>query len=216
LRWHVAPHPHRPPRCPLWGSGGQPAVGGLPSAQTQTCGQLSPSPSLPLVYLEARRRSLAWMLARLASNAVAVTRVEGGAEVEHWRVGLALCPRVAMLNHSCRPNAIVVWRGHTATVRLTEAVAAGGEIHISYGPHAGRLGPAARRKALVDQYGFTCRCCACTAAVPRGTRFQCRGCRSQLAQEEQERQEVEDARCRIPARVLCLRVLLESSAYECY
>jgi hypothetical protein len=78
-------------------------------------------------------------------------------------VGTALLAGVSMFNHSCIPNCVVSFVGRTALVRTTRAVAAGEQLHVSYGPLATRQSDAeARRDDLRRRYGFTCHCAACS------------------------------------------------------
>lgn len=84
-------------------------------------------------------------------------------------LGMALFSTLSMVNHSCRPSCHVSFHWHastglTAALRAIRPVAAGEEICISYGPQVGERITAARQRALQQQYGFVCGCCACTGA----------------------------------------------------
>jgi hypothetical protein len=46
--------------------------------------------------------------------------------------GIFLDSVLAMVNHSCNPNAFVNFDGRTATIRALEAIRDGQEIEISY------------------------------------------------------------------------------------
>ena len=73
--------------------------------------------------------------------------------------GVGLYADVTNLNHSCRPNAVVVFeRDSTATVAALRDIAAGEEVLISYIEEDRPL--AVRRADLVD-YGFVCMCERC-------------------------------------------------------
>jgi hypothetical protein len=73
--------------------------------------------------------------------------------------GVGLFAGIANLNHSCRPNAVVVFeRDSTATVAALRAIGAGEEVMICYIEEEQSL--AARKADLVD-YGFVCGCERC-------------------------------------------------------
>ena len=74
----------------------------------------------------------------------------------------ALYPRIACLNHDCRPNAEVNWLGVTseATLLARRAIACGEEITISYIDENERSG-FRKRRASLRAYGFDCECSKC-------------------------------------------------------
>ena len=74
-------------------------------------------------------------------------------------LGLILDPQVAMINHSCTPNAIIVFDGPKLTVRALDAIASGDEVLISYIDSTAPYG--VRQAELRDQYFFTCSCEKC-------------------------------------------------------
>ncbi|KAJ0158791.1 SET domain-containing protein 5, partial [Colletotrichum tanaceti] len=81
-------------------------------------------------------------------------------------------PRIAKLNHSCRPNAgsasvgggggdsSNVDGGARRVIYAGRDIAAGEEVTITYAP---LLQPTETRRARLAQWGFTCDCAACTA-----------------------------------------------------
>lgn len=82
-------------------------------------------------------------------------------------MGTALYPLVAVVNHSCRPSAVLTFgRCFVASLRCVSALKPGDEVTIAY---ADCCAPAAeRRAALAASHGFVCRCEACAAAFARG------------------------------------------------
>lgn len=82
-------------------------------------------------------------------------------------LGLILDPKAAMINHSCTPNAIVVFDGPKLTVRALGAIPVDGEVLISYIDSTAPFG--VRQAELRDLYFFTCTCqkCQLGAAAPQ-------------------------------------------------
>jgi len=95
-------------------------------------------------------------------RAVSGVVVEVATPIGSWRMGYALYARLAYINHSCAPNAALVFglRGRATLVALAP-IAAGEEICVTLLADNESLELAARRKLLADLYGFMCRCDAC-------------------------------------------------------
>ncbi|KAK3936294.1 hypothetical protein QBC46DRAFT_395408 [Diplogelasinospora grovesii] len=76
--------------------------------------------------------------------------------------GLLLEPTAAMINHSCEPNACVMFDfcGRYASVAAIQPIKEGEEITISYIDST--LPKEARQKALKKQYHFECTCPKCS------------------------------------------------------
>jgi SET domain len=74
-------------------------------------------------------------------------------------LGLAFDPALALLNHSCNPNAAIVFNRNIASLRSIKDIAEGEQITISYADNTFKR--AARRLLLRDQYFFECRCLGC-------------------------------------------------------
>lgn len=74
----------------------------------------------------------------------------------------AMFPRLARVNHSCRPNAAHLWnpaaRGDRVDWVAARDIEAGEEITVTY---VNLLMTAAERQQRLAQYGFTCDCAAC-------------------------------------------------------
>lgn len=101
-------------------------------------------------------------------------------DVSQRRVGVAVFPSAAMVNHSCRPNAVVRFQGSCVHVVATERVARGAAVCISYGPLAARHRDGVlRRRLLQQQYYFQCHCVACRAELPSASQRSPRDARQQ-------------------------------------
>lgn len=81
------------------------------------------------------------------------------------RVGLY--PKVALINHDCRPNVLntdavdAVTGGYKRIIVAARDIVAGEELVTTYIP---LLADTANRRARLAQYGFTCMCSSCAAA----------------------------------------------------
>jgi hypothetical protein len=73
--------------------------------------------------------------------------------------GVAIYPNVSLINHSCRPNCIVVFVKSKMMVRCIEPIMKDQEITINY-TDLSQPGEE-RRKELQDRYFFLCRCELC-------------------------------------------------------
>ncbi|KAM7252931.1 hypothetical protein ACFE04_025549 [Oxalis oulophora] len=88
-------------------------------------------------------------------------------------LGTGLYPVISIINHSCLPNAVLVFHGRSAVVRAVQHIPKGSEqgkansyyslafykVLISYIETAGST--STRQKALQEQYLFTCDCPRC-------------------------------------------------------
>ncbi|KAF6817518.1 mynd finger family protein [Colletotrichum sojae] len=72
--------------------------------------------------------------------------------------GIFLDTKLAMMNHSCVPNALVQFGGRSATLRATAVINSGDEIEISYIDHTQ---PKGKRQGDLDSYHFQCSCPKC-------------------------------------------------------
>jgi len=73
---------------------------------------------------------------------------------------IGLFPKIARINHSCRPNASYYWseKLNKRIVYATRKIEAGEEVFVSYIP---LLLAAHDRQKQLDRYGFKCTCSAC-------------------------------------------------------
>lgn len=74
-------------------------------------------------------------------------------------LGLVLDPRTIVINHSCSPNAIVVFDGPKLSVRALEPISKEEEVFISYVDSSAPYG--VRKAELQEQYFFDCACKKC-------------------------------------------------------
>lgn len=110
-------------------------------------------------------------LQRVDANAFAVrhrrSRSRGALEsAEDVAVGIATYALSSLFNHACAPNCAATFTGGCISVRTTRRVVGGDALTVSYGPLASREPTDARKAALSDRYGFSCRCAACAANAP--------------------------------------------------
>ncbi|OMO50097.1 hypothetical protein COLO4_38233 [Corchorus olitorius] len=73
--------------------------------------------------------------------------------------GTGLYPVVSIINHSCLPNAVLVFEGRLAVVRAVQRIPKDAEVLISYVDTAAST--MNRQKTLKEQYLFTCTCPRC-------------------------------------------------------
>ncbi|ERM95321.1 hypothetical protein AMTR_s00008p00145610 [Amborella trichopoda] len=74
-------------------------------------------------------------------------------------LGTGIYPVMSIINHSCAPNSVLLFEGKLAVIRAMEAIPKGAEVLISYIEIAGST--ETRRKALKEQYLFSCTCLRC-------------------------------------------------------
>lgn len=73
---------------------------------------------------------------------------------------IGIFPRIAKLNHDCRPNAASVSVGGRRVIWAGRDIAAGEEVTVTYAPLTEST---EARRARLAQWGFTCDCRACAA-----------------------------------------------------
>ncbi|GAA5815222.1 hypothetical protein MFLAVUS_008728 [Mucor flavus] len=76
-----------------------------------------------------------------------------------FAIGEGTYPIAALFNHSCRPNAVVMFEGAYASIHAIEDIEPGREVTISYVDSAHSR--TYRQKALLDKYFFDCQCVRC-------------------------------------------------------
>ncbi|KAK0715343.1 hypothetical protein B0H67DRAFT_490682 [Lasiosphaeris hirsuta] len=118
----------------------------------------------------------------LGANSNSVTLADGELHV-------GVFPKVARINHSCRPNAYYRFSQRRLAIEMVAYVPieAGQEILISYIPLHLKHGE--RRKYLKDNWGFECRCSLCHA--PESEISESEGRRRQV---NEMKQTLQDAR----------------------
>lgn len=74
-------------------------------------------------------------------------------------MGLTFDPTIALLNHSCNPNAAIVCDGNVASIRSIRDIGESEQVTISYIDNTYKR--ATRRQQLREQYYFECKCSGC-------------------------------------------------------
>ncbi|KAJ8098347.1 hypothetical protein POJ06DRAFT_149856 [Lipomyces tetrasporus] len=74
-------------------------------------------------------------------------------------VGIIFDTSVSLINHSCDPNAVIVFDKNMLMVRAVRPIKKGEEIYITYTDNA--MPMPRRKEALRTQYFFDCQCTAC-------------------------------------------------------
>jgi hypothetical protein len=98
------------------------------------------------------------ILATITTNAIGVTEA-----TEYTDVGVGLYERLALLNHSCDPSAVILFDKQFAVLRAIRPIAAGEELTISYCDRA--TDRFVRQKLLLERYRFTCACTRCAGPL---------------------------------------------------
>jgi ketosteroid isomerase-like protein len=77
---------------------------------------------------------------------------------------IGLFPKIARINHSCRPNTSYYWskKLNKRVVYASRPIKKGEEFFVSY---IGLLSTHEERQKRLDRYGFKCTCTACAAAT---------------------------------------------------
>jgi hypothetical protein len=111
-----------------------------------------------------------WSVPAEAGSGVAPRQLEFSSSLFEAHKGCALYALICKVNHSCAPNAFVLWtRDSCARLVAREDIAAGTELTIDYlGEKAASFSVARRRRWLRAQYGFDCRCEACLSQPCEG------------------------------------------------
>ncbi|KAG5898028.1 hypothetical protein JTB14_001740 [Gonioctena quinquepunctata] len=75
--------------------------------------------------------------------------------------GKAICPTIALLNHSCSPNAVVIVFSEYVVVKCLKPIKAGEEITICYSEVSALMTVNERQLITREILGFTCQCSFC-------------------------------------------------------
>ncbi|XP_060520395.1 uncharacterized protein LOC132698389 isoform X2 [Cylas formicarius] len=75
--------------------------------------------------------------------------------------GKAICPTVALLNHSCSPNAAVIPYGNRIIIKAMRPITTGEEITICYQELSAFSKLQHRDMVTRELFGFTCHCSLC-------------------------------------------------------
>jgi hypothetical protein len=74
-------------------------------------------------------------------------------------IGICFEPVIALANHSCSPNAAIVFDGRKVILRALDSIKQDDQIFISYVDSTQRR--QARQAELKEAYFFTCNCIKC-------------------------------------------------------
>ncbi|CAM6120160.1 unnamed protein product [Calypogeia fissa] len=116
-------------------------------------GQMANLVKLVVSPMEVDLKETAHLFCRFACNAHTIC------DEELRPLGTGLYPVVSIINHSCSPNAVLLFDGKKAIVRCLENVTEGTEVTVSYVDLAAST--PTRQKALKEQYYFECCCTRC-------------------------------------------------------
>lgn len=83
-------------------------------------------------------------------------------EISRNNIGVGVYLQTSMLNHSCKPNAIVEFDGVDVKVWASEDISEGDEVFISYIAVCGNV---YFRRKLLEKWGFVCQCTRCLTEV---------------------------------------------------
>ncbi|XP_048494161.1 histone-lysine N-methyltransferase ASHR1 [Beta vulgaris subsp. vulgaris] len=106
-----------------------------------------------LQWPDLKLKEIAENFSKLACNAHSIC------DPELRPLGTGLYPVISVINHSCFPNAVLMFEGRTAVVRAVQCIPKGTEVLISYIETAAST--MTRQKALKEQYFFSCSCPRC-------------------------------------------------------
>ncbi|KNA09525.1 hypothetical protein SOVF_152750 [Spinacia oleracea] len=109
--------------------------------------------SVILQWPDLKLKEVTENFSKLACNAHSIC------DSELRPLGTGLYPVISVINHSCLPNAVLMFEGKTAVVRAVQPIPKGSEVLISYIETAGST--MTRQKALNEQYFFNCSCPRC-------------------------------------------------------
>ncbi|KND00705.1 uncharacterized protein SPPG_09147 [Spizellomyces punctatus DAOM BR117] len=134
------------------------------------------------------------LLCRFSCNSISVS------DGELVNIGVGVFPVLSLVNHSCSPNAAIIFNGERATLRAIKNIQVDEEICQSYMEIAEPR--YVRRKELKETYFFDCRCPLCLrydqTADPRTT-YNCvsSGCAGFIDLPDQ----LENATCSVHGRL---------------
>ncbi|KAG6578990.1 Histone-lysine N-methyltransferase ASHR1, partial [Cucurbita argyrosperma subsp. sororia] len=132
-------------------------MSGIDEKQLVLYAQMGTLVNLILQWPEMNVKEIARHFSKLACNAHTIC------DSELRPLGTGLYPVISIINHSCLPNAVLVFEGRSAVVRAVQHIPAGAEVSISYIETAGST--MTRQKALKENYLFTCTCSRCVKVV---------------------------------------------------
>ncbi|XP_053213760.1 SET and MYND domain-containing protein 4-like [Panonychus citri] len=106
------------------------------------------------------------------------------------KIGLAIYPTLALINHECVPNVFLFFHGPKAIIRASRTIEPEKELSLCYGPSFASDTYKDRQRKLFDWYYFNCECEVCST---KSTSFQicykCPKCSKALVVNEDETNE---------------------------
>ena len=89
---------------------------------------------------------------------VFILRINIGDSIETSRIGGGVYPTLALVNHSCDPNFVIIFWGRTAIAVASRTIFKGEEMNDNYGANYANTPLATRRKTMERSHWFTCAC----------------------------------------------------------
>ncbi len=118
---------------------------------------LLPAPLLPHFHANVCHE----LIARASHNAFSIRPSSDGEQSGEF-LGYGIWPEASFFNHSCLPNLSKGLLGRLWSFRTTRNVKAGEELYITYlGGDERDFDVNGRRKRLLDEWGFVCKCSEC-------------------------------------------------------
>ncbi|KAG1640166.1 hypothetical protein G6F44_007106 [Rhizopus delemar] len=132
--------------------------------------------------------SMVVIMAQIRCNTFAVKQfvISKTLEIEEREtitLGRAIYLTASKFNHSCNPNALVLFGtnnvgSHLKVHFIGDEAKKNAEINISYGPVSTRHSKKQRKKKLKDEYFFDCNCSSCQLSYdPITSIYKCQRCR---------------------------------------
>ncbi|CAH1244385.1 SMYD2 [Branchiostoma lanceolatum] len=101
-------------------------------------------------------------------------------------IGVGMYPQAAMMNHSCKSNCVVTYRGPRLQIRALVDIQPGEEVYHSYAEKGHNT---RERRDELSKYFFECQCSHCLDTDRDGTMMsvKCPSCRAQVKPNSNER-----------------------------
>ncbi|CAL4935494.1 unnamed protein product [Urochloa decumbens] len=125
---------------------------------------------LVLPSLELDLKEIAHTFSKFACNAHTIC------DPELRPLGTGLYPVISIINHSCVPNAVLIFDGRTAYVRALQPIGKDEEVSISYIETAAVT---KKRQNDLKQYFFTCTCPRCVKVSEEDALLESYRCKNQ-------------------------------------
>ncbi|CAN6281733.1 unnamed protein product [Urochloa humidicola] len=126
--------------------------------------------NLVLSSLEHDLKEIAHTFSKFACNAHTIC------DPELRPLGTGLYPVISIINHSCVPNAVLIFDGRTAYVRALQPIGKDEEVSISYIETAAVT---KKRQNDLKQYFFTCSCPRCVKVSEEDALLESYRCKNQ-------------------------------------